>query len=111
MGLAALQNYPETPSDFAEWAHSHAAHHADILRRIQELYGQNLSQFVLDPMDPDDVVSWSANHRIMHDEMDQVLGIQGSDLTGLNWRDRPATSTWLLRNFVEHEIAGRILGV
>lgn len=111
MGLAALQNYPVTPSDFAEWAHSHAAHHFDIIRRINEVYGENLSSFILDPMNPEDMVTWSANHRIMHREMQTILGIPGYDLSDLDWQDPRGTEIWLNRNFVTHAAAGQILDI
>lgn len=111
MALAALQNYPTDPTEFAEWAHAHAAHHADILRRIFEVYGESLTSYVLDPMDPEDMVTWSTNHRIMHREMNELLEIVGGDISDLDWRNPSGAEIWLQRNWINHAIVGQILEI
>lgn len=111
MSLAALQNYPSTPTEFVVWSFAHQAHHRDIIRRITELHSENLTSFVLDPFDPNDMGGWIEHHRIMHEQMDTLLKIPSYDLTGLDWSDREATADWLQKNYYEHSIASQLLKI
>lgn len=108
MAIGALLRYPETPAEFYTWSFAHMANHRDIIRRIFEETGQNLTEYVLDPFDPQSMID---QHQTMHNEMDRVLGISGYDLTVLDWSDPDSRSTWLAQNQNEHYIASSILGI
>jgi len=113
MSLATLY-VPPTPESLSLWSFAHEASHRDIVRRIYEVYGTNLSSFVLDPFDPSDEVemtAWLNTHQQMHREMDQSLGISGFDLLGVDWSERSSLQAWTILHASEHAAAGSILGV
>lgn len=120
--LAALWNLPTTPAEFAIWTFNHAVTHQDINRFIGLKFAPNgtpgtgltLPSYVLDPLDPDDpnmVLTWAYQHQIMHWNQNQVLGIAGQDLTGVDWRDAEALAGWIQDHSSEHVQAAQILGI
>lgn len=111
MSIATLYIIPRTPEEFNVWSFAHAAHHRDILRRIYEVYGSRLDEYVLDPFDPLDPGNWTALHQVMHQQMDAILGIAGYDLTELDWTDEAGLRAWMSHQGNEHYQAGTILGV
>jgi hypothetical protein len=111
MGLATLYNIPQDPVSLAEWSFSHASNHADIVRFIFAQKGVRLASFVLDPVDPQNPAVWVYQHQLMHNQMNQVLGIAGQDLTGLDWNDPEGLSAWIDDNASEHLQANSKLGI
>lgn len=117
MALAQIQDIPENEIDFNSWSLSHAAHHDDIIRVINQRQAAahtTLTQFdgyVLDPFDPEDMTSWLRQHQVMHQQMDKVLNIQGFDLTTLDWQDRESVASWFQLHYAEHAQAGSILNL
>jgi hypothetical protein len=111
MGLASLYNTPQDPVSLAEWSFSHAANHADIVRFILAQKGVQLTSFVLDPLDPTNPKIWVYQHQLMHNQMNQVLGVAGQDLTGLDWTDPEALSQWIDDNASEHLQVSSKLGI
>lgn len=111
MSLAGLYNVPETPDQFAQWSFINAAAHADINRVIFERVNVVISSFVLDPINPADLQNWLANHQIMHQQMDAVLGIAGYDLFDVDFTDRGQFASWIQSHASEHLQAGQILNL
>jgi NAD dependent epimerase/dehydratase family enzyme len=111
MSLAGLYNVPQTPDQLAEWSFINAAAHADINRVIFQRTGQVLTSFVLDPINMPDLQNWLANHQIMHQQMDAVLGIAGYDLFDVDWTDRGQFAAWIQDHAAEHLQAGQILNL
>lgn len=109
--IAALFNVPNTQNDLSAWATAHMSHHRDIQRRIYELTSANLPEFVLDPIDPDDIHVWEYQHQIMHQNMDAILGIDGYDLTGVDFKNSEALAAWIQLNASEHYQASNILEI
>lgn len=91
------------------WAFAHMAHHRDINRKIYELVAISLPEYILDPVNPDDTGDWEYLHQLTHDNQNALLGIQGQDLTGINWRDPRLLSSWIFLNSNEHLQASNIL--
>jgi hypothetical protein len=110
-GLADLYNVPSTDEERAQWAFAHAAHHRDINARIYLLVKIALPEYILDPIDPNDTGQWEDQHQIMHDAQNQLLGIAGQDLTGVDWKDQRLLAAWIFLNQVEHYQASAILGI
>ena len=113
MSIAPLWNPPKTPVQLAEWSFCNAAAHADILRVIFQTYGQQLSSYVLDPFDPRDAGfdTWLYQHSVMHQQMDAILGIQGYDLTDVDFRDDTSTAVWVAAHAIEHQQVGQKLNL
>lgn len=110
-GVAALSNTPTTPAELALWASVHMTHHRDINRRIYELAGVSLPEFMLDPINPHDTGVWEDQHQQMHQDMDSLLGISGFDLTNVNFENESLLSGWIQLHFNEHYQAANILEI
>jgi hypothetical protein len=110
-GLANLYNVPSTDAERAEWAFAHMAHHRDINRRLYELVKAALPEYPLDQINPSDTGQWEYQHQLMHDNQNQLLGIQGQDLTGIDWKDQNLLAGWVWLNGNEHYQASAILEI
>jgi len=111
MGVAAIFNVPTDRSSTDEWAFSHAAHHRDINRRIFEVHGIIMPEFVLDPFNPQDLGMFGFQHQILHNLQNTILDIVGNDLLDVQWRDQGERASWINLNAREHLQASQILGV
>lgn len=110
-GVAALYNVPSTQAELDDWAFAHAAHHRDINRRIYQLRGQQLPEFILDPFDTNDSGTWLYQHQAMHTNQDALLGISGYDLLDIDFRDKNEFAGWIFLNADEHVQAANILEI
>lgn len=110
-GLADLYNVPGTDEERAQWAFAHMAHHRDINRRIYELVKVALPEYILDPVNPSDDGTWEYQHQLMHDNQNALLGIDGQDLTDVDWKDSRILTSWVFLNASEHFQASNILEI
>lgn len=76
--------------------------------------GQNstpLQQYILDPLDPNNLGMWNYQHQLMHSQLNALLGTQGFDLLSLDWQDPAQFAEWLRLNGDEHVRLSTALGV
>jgi hypothetical protein len=114
MAIAQLMSVPQTSAELEAWQFANQAHHRDIARRIQETKGVLISDYPLEPFNPDDADSLEAflqNHQDVHQQMDIALGLNSYNLSELDWQDPAARAQWFQTHFVEHNAASQILGV
>ena len=117
MSLAQISATPQSEADLNSWSLSHAAHHDDIIQainRAQVAASTTRTQFttyVLDPLDPKDSGTWLYQHQIMHNQMNQALGLPGFDLNSLDWQDEGSVADWIAKNWDEHARIGAILNL
>ena len=111
MGLAALYNVPTDIESLMTWSFSHADHHVNIIRFVQAQKNVSLTPYVLDPVDPNNMELWQYQHQIMHNQMNEVLGIVGQSLIGVDWKDPEALSQFIDDNASEHLQANAKLGI
>lgn len=111
MAIGILFEYPKTIEHWHEWSFANMAHHRDIIRRIYERTGRNLPESILDPFDLNDPTSWSYKHQEMHERQNAVLGIQGFNLLGVDWKDDDQMEAWIASHANEHVQAATILGM
>lgn len=109
--VANLYNVPGNDQERATWSYSHMAHHRDINRVIYQLIGLALPEYLLDPIDPNNLGPWDDLHQAMHDQMDQVLGISGFNLLGVDWNNQELLASWIFLNATEHKQAADILEI
>lgn len=110
-GIANLYNVPNSDSERAEWSFSHAAHHRDINLAIYNALKIALPEYLLDPLNPNDTGVWEYQHQLMHDNNNAILGIQGQDLTEVDWKNQRLLAAWIWLNVNEHVQAANILGI
>ncbi len=109
--IASLYNIPSSNFNRSQWAFAHAAHHRDINRRIYELVKIALPEYLLDPINPDEMGTWEYQHQLMHDNQNALLNIVGFDLTGLDWKKQNELAGWIYLNGEEHRQAADILEI
>lgn len=110
-GIASLYNVPGSAEELARWSSIHMAHHRDIIRKIYELSGIALPEYLIDPINPDQPGPWDDLHQAMHQQMDALLGISGFDLLGVDWKNQSLLAAWIFLNAAEHKQAADILGI
>ena len=111
MGLPLIYAQPSTADDWSAWAFNHAANHYDWISMAALQKNQLLTQFCLDPMDPNDLGMWLYSHQIMHNQINAVLGFSGFDLLSLDWQDKDEFAEWCLLNGDEHSKISAALGI
>lgn len=111
MGLPYLYTQPTDDASWRRWSFNHAANHYDLIAAAQSQKNATLQQFILDPMDPDDLGMWQYNHQISHSQLNAVLGTQGFDLLSLDWQNPAEFEEWLRLNGDEHTRLSAALGV
>ena len=102
MGLPLLYSQPTDDDSWRSWAFNHAANHYYILQAVLVQKSQNLTQFCLDPMDPDNLGLWLYQHQEMHDQVNALLATTGYDLLSYDWDDPDEFAEWLRLNGDEH---------
>jgi len=107
-GIASLFNIPGTPEEANSWAFAHASHHRDIIKAIFEQYRTSLPEYVLEPLPLRDMSTWVYQHQQMHNDMNQITGISGYNLSNVDWQNIESRSGWIFSNAAEHT---RIAGV
>jgi hypothetical protein len=110
-GIAALYNVPGTPEELSRWSFSHAVHHRDINDTIFKLSGFQIFEFLMDPISVDNIDNWLQSHQLMHQQMDEILGIVGYDLYDVDWQDQSQLAGWIFLNANEHFNASEILQI
>jgi hypothetical protein len=108
-GIASLANVPVSDQERSDWAFAHMAHHRDINAQIYDLVKIALPEYILDPIDANDIGTWEYQHQLMHDAQNELLGVQGQDLTGVDWKNQNVLAGWVFLNFSEHYQASQIL--
>ena len=111
MALPYIYTKPESDDDWKAWAWNHASNHYDILQAAFVSKGQNLNQYILDPLDKNNLGTWLYQHQDTHNQINKLLGLQGNDLLNLDWRDPDQFSEWLRLNGDEHVRINTALGI
>ena len=111
MGLPYIYSQPQSPDDWRKWSFNHAANHYDMVSAVQDQKNEQVAQYILDPMNPDNLGIWFYQHQIMHAQVNSVLGTQGFDLLALDWSDPDQFQEWLMLNGSEHQRLSAALGI
>ncbi len=114
MPLAELISVPLTRAALAGWQFANVANHRDIIRRVQETKGLDLTEYPLEPFNPEDPASLAQflnSHQDMHEAMARALGIALYDLSEVDWQDPADLSRWVLAHAQMHMAASALLGV
>jgi len=109
--LADLMNTPRTASDWAVWSFAHRDSHALIRQAIQAKYGVSLTEYALDPIDPEQQERWLARNQLAHNDFNGVLKTQGSNLEQVDFKNPSQLEAWIYLHRLEHEAASDSLGV
>lgn len=95
MSVVDIFNVPTTPEELQRWSFLHMALHRSenlaVFRRFNILLVEN----ILDPIDLQPNSGWFYDHQVMHNNMDQILGIEQFNLLDVDWDDPGQRLGWL----------------
>jgi hypothetical protein len=112
LSLPYLYSQPKSQDDWRAWAFNHSANHYDWIPAItaqKNIVG--LQQFLLSPIDSEEMGMWFYNHQVAHDQANAALGTSGFNLLELDWKDESQFAEWLRLNGDEHIRISGILGI
>jgi hypothetical protein len=106
-----LYNTPYDDGSLLEWSSIHQKDHFVIASEIQrKMSGTTVILLPIDPIPLQlDILSWSMFHQTMHNEMDNVVGVAGFDLTSVNFTQREQLEIWINLHAWEHYRVSQVL--
>lgn len=109
--IAHLLNIPQSPSDWLDWGWHHYDDHRAIREKIVQLGGPDLPDYIINPIQQEDIANWLVRHQQLHIDMDGVLRLQSVDLQGVDFKDARQVQAWIFSNYQEHFAAREKLGI
>lgn len=100
--LPLLLNVPKDPSEWSQFSLSHRTSHDLIRQRIKQKFGVGLTDYEVDPMNPEDFTGFLQNNAQLHDDMNAVLGLQSSNLQDAQLDDPARLRAWINLHYQEH---------
>jgi hypothetical protein len=88
-----------------------AQDHIEISQAIQAQKSVNLFQRVLDPVDKDAIDAWMELHQQSHNDINQVLGLSGNDLSDLDFSNHARVREWMNLHAQEHQAMRQTLKI
>lgn len=114
MPLAQLAAVPKTNADLQAWQFANVANHRDVIRLVLAIKGIVLTEYALQPFDPNDSAGFQAflnAHQTVHTAMDSALGLPSYALNELDWNEPNQLAQWVQTHYNEHQAASSLLGV
>ena len=107
-----LYNTPREATGWLEWSGVNQLDHFEIARQIFAKFQQQ--QIIVTPIDPmplrsDLLPAWALAHQAIHTQQNAILGITGSDLTGVDLRRPQEVAIWVFLHAQEHAAAAAAL--
>lgn len=95
MSVLDIFNVPNTPEELQRWSFLHMALHRSENLAVLRQHGIILVENFLDPIDVTPNGSWFYDHQVMHNNVDQILGIEQFNLLDVDWEDSSQRIGWL----------------
>lgn len=109
--IAALENFPKSASDWLRFAFDHRDSHDRIRAAIKTKYGVDLTDYQIEPMNPEATDLFLQNNSSLHSDMNSILKTQSSDLQDVDFQDEKQLQGWILLHYQEHVNAEQALGI
>jgi hypothetical protein len=106
--IATLLSVPKQPSDWSVFSLSHALVHQQIRAGLLA-NGVRTGDYVLDPINPNEIAEWQQRVQQTHNEMNAALGLQSNSLEGADFSNESQTAAWIFLNWQEDDAALRAL--
>ena len=100
--LPAIENLPRTPNEWNRWAFDHRDSHDRIRKAILTRYSVNLSDYQIDPINPDAINDFLQSNAQLHGDMNGILGLQSADLLDVDIGDDKQFEAWVRLHYQEH---------
>lgn len=111
MSLASVLYPPPTKDGWNEWTWANYQHHQAIETGLRQVKGLSPTIYRLWPVREQEFEDWLEQHQQAHTLFTQALGINGSDLSQLDFNDKPKRDAWMYSHFVDHQAAAQLLGL
>ncbi len=108
--LPGLSNIPHTPEDWNIWAYHHRDSHDRIRRGIKQTLGVNLTDYQVEPINPNDMRSFLQRNASLHGDMNGALGLQSTNLLDADLSKPNELEAWIKLHAQEHYFAEAKLG-
>lgn len=90
------------PRSLEQWALHHAAEHDQVRQAIRTQKLTVIPAHELYPINWKDWEAWAMRHQLATNEENGVLGIAGTDLQGVNFRNEKDAAEWHFNHFRDH---------
>jgi hypothetical protein len=111
MSLPNIITPPPGPNGWSEFWWNNWIDHQDIQQAIQVQEKLDLEVYVIWPWQDSDTNGLLQSHQEFHDDMNAALGLNGQDLSSINFNDAEAVSAWIWEHYIEHQAAHMALGI
>ena len=108
--LANLANVPHNQIDLLQFSFANNDDHLRIIAAIFKQGNILLPTYILDPIPTADIGAWLYVHQTVHNQMNSVLSIDGSDLTSVDFGKQDELAAWIWQHYREHYQANQTLG-
>jgi hypothetical protein len=110
--LATLYNLFNDQRGLDQFAFANADLHVRQNAAIAARGGPNLSAYILDPIVlGKNLETWLSVHQETHNQVNQVLGIRGNDLSDVDFSNPQQLASWIWLHAQEHVQASDRLGL
>lgn len=103
--IAALANVPNSETEWAFWAWHHRDSHNRIRAAIHRKYGVTLTDYQVEPINPNRMTDFLQNNSSLHDDMNSALGLLNSDLQDADLTNPRELESWIRLHWQEHNDA------
>ena len=111
MGLPNIFYPPPGDDGWKEFWFFHFQDHLEIMQKIQKFKNVKLTEYPIAPWmnEGKDVIL--ELHQQYHNDLNEQLGLNGNDLSSLNFEKQGEVRSWVYLNYEEHYNARRKLGI
>ena len=109
--LAAILNVPSTKREWDVWSWHHRLSHSALLGAALQQRGAQLTDYVLDPINFDNVSDWLERNQQMHVDLGTLLGDQFDDLTDVDFKNPEQLQAWVYLHWLDHTTFEQRLGI
>ena len=109
--LAALLNVPHSPTDWSHFSFDHRDSHDRIRAAIRAKKGLDLSDYQIDPINPNNVQQFLENNAQLHTDMNGALNLQSANLEDVDLQDDKQLRAWIMLHSQEHFDIEQALGI
>lgn len=111
MGLANLFRPAPGADGWQEFWFNNWIDHQDIQQAIQKQLSVNQDIYIINPWLDADAAAILQRHQQFHNDMDGALGINGEDLSSIDFKNERAIEEWVFAHYQDHLAAHQILGI
>lgn len=111
MSLAQLRYPPAGEAGWQEFCWWHYNHHLAIISAARQVKNVNLTLYQIWPFSPSNTEGWLLQHQSQHTDMDLLYGINGADLSTLDFTNKREVDAWIYLQWIEHAGVAAVCGL